>query len=122
VLKIALLKEPQQIIHLSHPSTLSKKNGSLGLAITCDSVLFWRYLLRSNSHHTPSSLKILNNHLLNKHLFLISNTFTPRPLDQLYSILLSDIYPLIDHFAKGHDCDMTLNSSSNSPRSNKKCK
>ena len=47
-----------------------QKGESVGLAVTCDNDLSWRYLLCSRSCHTPSSFKSLLSHLLSKHLFL----------------------------------------------------
>jgi hypothetical protein len=43
---------------------------SVCLTVTCDNILFQRYLFCSTFCHTLSLLKSLNNHLLRKHLFL----------------------------------------------------
>lgn len=55
------------------------QNGeSLGFAWTSGKVFWIKYLLCKNSCQTPS-LSNLKSHLLNKHLFLSSNTSIPRP-------------------------------------------
>jgi hypothetical protein len=56
-----------------------QKDESVGFACTADKVLCLKYLLRSSSCHTPSSLSNLKSHLLSKHLFLSSRTSTPKP-------------------------------------------
>jgi hypothetical protein len=50
------------------------------LSLNLDKVLVWRYLFCNRCwRHTPYSLSILNSHLLNKHLFLISRNLIPGP-------------------------------------------
>ena len=52
---------------------------SVGFFLQPLKVLFVKYLLRNNSCHIPSSLHNLTTHLLSKHLFCISKSWTPRP-------------------------------------------
>jgi hypothetical protein len=56
-----------------------QKGESVGLAWTSAIVFVFKYLLHSSSYHIPSSLMILNNHLLKRQLFLTSRTSMPKP-------------------------------------------
>jgi hypothetical protein len=79
IMPFPILKEPQEKKSCLSFITPFQKDEPVRLAYKCASILEWRYLLCINYCHTPSSFKRLNNQLPSKHLFLITNTSTPRP-------------------------------------------
>jgi hypothetical protein len=92
-----------------------KKGESVGFMVTCDKVLFWRYLMYNNSYHTHSSFKSLYSHLLNKILFFNSRTSTLNPLGllggRLYSTWSTNIFFLAHHSARKSEIYKSLTIS-----------
>src|SRR4051812_36284120 len=57
-----------------------QKGESIGLTVTWDNVLVWRYLLRRICAHMASvPEESFHSHLLRRHLFLTSRFSIPRP-------------------------------------------
>jgi hypothetical protein len=62
-----IVNEPREKKSSFTPMSPFQKGESVGFVVTCDKVLFLRYLLCKSSCQTPSSLRSLYNHLLNNY-------------------------------------------------------
>ena len=75
-----------------------QKGESVGLTVTWDSVLVWRYLLRRICAHMASVPEAsFHNHLLRRHLFLTSRFSIPSPPWSLGRQIISHLATLTMH-------------------------